>query len=110
RPNPNDLNVIGSTRRKYSVNPCPTSELRAFSRKSWYKGGHGKDPVTSHNSLCACTGPREGCDALCPTDRGADETDRYRAYLAGALLADADGAQAGGGNTRGGGGRSRARA
>src|SRR6266487_370950 len=41
---------------KYSVNPCPPSEIKAFSRKSWYKGGHGKYLATRHSPLCACTG------------------------------------------------------
>ena len=30
----NSLTLIGS---KYSVNPCPTSEAKAFPSKSWYK-------------------------------------------------------------------------
>src|SRR5262250_1726837 len=37
--------------RKYSVNPCLTSEIKAFASKSWYKGGHGKYPVTSPSPL-----------------------------------------------------------
>ena len=36
---------------KYSVNPHPTSETKAFSSQSWYKGGHGKHPATSHRPL-----------------------------------------------------------
>ena len=36
---------------KYSVNPHPTSETEAFSSQSWYKGGHGKYPATSHSPL-----------------------------------------------------------
>src|SRR5262249_41932083 len=83
---------------KYSVNPHPTSETKAFSSQSWYKGGHGKYPATRHSPLGACTGQGEGCDTLCPTDRGADETGLYRAHLAGALLAGAGRAAGGGGN------------
>jgi putative transposase len=37
--------------RKYSVNPRPPSETKAFSSKSWYKGGHGNYPATSHSPL-----------------------------------------------------------
>jgi hypothetical protein len=91
---------------KYSVNPHPTSETKAFSSQSWYKGGHGKDPATRHSPLCACTGPGEGCDTLCPTERGADDTGLERAHLAGALLAGAVRAAGGAGNSAAGSSRS----
>ena len=39
------------TAGKYSVNPGLTSEIKAFASKSWYKGGHGKYPVTSPSPL-----------------------------------------------------------
>src|SRR5215468_10258843 len=63
-------------------------------------------PVTSPSPLCACTGQRKGCDALCPTDCGADETSLYRTYLAGQLLAGAVRATAGAGSSTEGRSRS----
>lgn len=44
-------NGLGKYARKYSVNPLPSSEKRARSRKIWYNVAHGKYPTTSQDYL-----------------------------------------------------------